>query len=250
MDEERRAGRSHTAAEEDRGRPRRGPLRRGMLRLGPVQLHWLQVVVHTGVALSLGWLARQSMGGAFVVDPVREVQTYTGKAALVLLVLSLACTPLRTLTGWQPLLRARRPLGVYSFCYAALHFANYLALDYGFDLELLLQGIAEEWYVIAGLAAGLLLLPLALTSSRGWKRRLRKNWKRLHRLVYVAGVLAVVHFLWLVKDPQEPLRYATILGLLLALRLPPLRRAASRLRRALANSRSSGVSGKASTSVD
>jgi len=113
-----------------------------------------------------------------------------------------------------------------------------------------LQGIAEERYVIVGFAAGLVLLALALTSTRGWKKRLRKNWKRLHRLVYAAGILAVVHFLWLVKDTQEPLRYAALLGLLLALRLPPVRRAASRLRQALARSWGSVLSRKEPTPVD
>jgi sulfoxide reductase heme-binding subunit YedZ len=228
---------------------KRGPGRRRAergLRLGRMRLHWLQVAVHAAVLLSLGWLAWQALSGAFVVDPVREVQTYTGKAALVLLMLSLACTPLRTVTGWVAFSRARRPLGVYSFFYAALHLANYLALDYRFDLALLLQGVANERYVIAGFVAGLLLLPLALTSSRGWQRRLGKNWQRLHRLVYAAGILAVVHFLWLVKDPQEPLRYAALLGLLLALRLPPLRHAVGRARQAVA----SAFSRKAPTAVD
>ncbi len=247
----RAAGRKSEAGRRPgaRSRPARRP--QGIiLRLGRVQLHWLQVVVHVGVALSLAWLAWQYLGGAFVVDPVREVQTFTGKAALVLLMLSLACTPLQTLTGWKAFTRVRRPLGVYSFAYAALHFANYLALDYGFDLGLLFQGIAEERYVIVGFAAGLVLLALALTSTRGWKKRLRKNWKRLHRLVYVAGILAVIHFLWLVKDTQEPLRYAALLGLLLALRLPPVRRAASRLRQALARSWGSAFSRKEPTPVD
>lgn len=242
---ERQAGRRQ-GARSGSGRRPQGEI----LRLGRLQLHWLQVVVHVGVALSLAWLAWQYLGGAFVVDPVREVQTFTGKAALVLLMLSLACTPLQTLTGWKAFTRVRRPLGLYSFAYAALHFANYLALDYGFDLGLLLQGIAEERYVIVGFAAGLVLLALALTSTRGWKKRLRKNWKRLHRLVYVAGILAVVHFLWLVKDTQEPLRYAVLLGLLLALRLPPVRRAASRLRQALARSWGSVLSRKEPTPVD
>ena len=253
MDKEHRA----TRGREARSRPARaesrsrGRFQGGILRLGPMQLHWLQLVVHVGVALSLAWLAWQYQSGAFIVDPVREVQTFTGKAALVLLMLSLACTPLQTLTNWKVLTRVRRPLGVYSFGYAALHLANYLWLDYRFDFGLLLQGIAEERYVIVGFIAGLLLLPLALTSTRGWKKRLRKNWKRLHRLVYVAGVLAVVHFLWLVKDTQEPLRYAGILALLLVLRLRPVRRAASRLRQAVAASWASAVrSRKAPTPVD
>jgi len=246
MDKERGTGEDAARAQGGRSVRFQG----GMLRLGSFQLHWLQVGVHLGVALSLAWLARQTLGGAFVVDPVREAQTYTGKAALVLLMLSLACTPLQTLTGWQAFTRVRRPLGVYSFGYAALHFANYLALDYRFDLALLLQGIAEERYVIVGFASGLVLLALALTSTQGWKKRLRKNWKRLHRLVYAAGILAVVHFLWLVKDSREPLRYAALLSLLLALRLPPVRRAASRLRQTVARSWASAFSHKAPTTTD
>lgn len=242
----RRSPSRTTGAQARRGTVFQG----GTLRLGGLQFHWLQIVVHLGVVLSLAWLVWQYARGAFVVDPVREVQTYTGKVALVLLVLSLACTPLRTLTGWQALLRARRPLGVYSFVYSALHFANYLWLDYRFDLALLLQGLAEERYVIVGFVAGLLLLPLALTSTRGWKKRLRRNWKRLHRLVYAAAILSVVHFLWLVKDPQEPVRYAALLAVLLVLRVRPVRRAASRLRQSIARAWASVFSRQASTTVD
>jgi sulfoxide reductase heme-binding subunit YedZ len=155
------------------------------------------------------------------VDPVREITTRTGKTALILLILSLACTPLGTLFGFKQALRVRRALGLYAFMYASLHFATFVGLDYGFDLALLRQAIFDQRYVLAGFAAGLLLLAMAITSTQGWQKLLGKNWKRLHRLAYLAGILAVVHFIWLVKDVREPLRYAAVLTALLVLRLPP-----------------------------
>jgi sulfoxide reductase heme-binding subunit YedZ len=204
--------------------------------LAKARANWLRIVVHGGVLLSLAWLGVQLATGAFVVDPIREMTTYSGKAALVLLILSLACTPLVTLTGWKRSGRVRRALGLYAFLYAALHLAIFVGLDYGFDLEMLVQGIEDQRYVLVGFAAGLVLLALALTSTRGWQRRLGRAWKQLHRLVYLAGILAVVHFLWLVKDPREPLRYAVLLAFLLILRIPAVRQATGRLRRRLSRS--------------
>jgi sulfoxide reductase heme-binding subunit YedZ len=127
----------------------------------------------------------------------------------------------------------RRPLGLYAFFYAALHFFVFVGLDYRFDLDLLPGAILDQRYVLVGTAAGLILLPLAITSTRGWQNRLGKGWKKLHRWVYLAGILAVVHFAWLDKDIREPLRYGLILALLLVLRLPPVRRAVSNARQHL-----------------
>lgn len=197
--------------------------------------NWLRVLVHIGALLPLAWLASQYLQGSFVVDPVREMTTFTGKTALILLMLSLACTPISTATGLKQVLRVRRALGVYSLLYAGVHFAIFVGLDYGFDPGLLGEAIFKQRYVIVGFAAGVILLLLGLTSTRGWQKRLRRNWKRLHRLVYLAGILVVAHFLWLSKDLQEPLRYAALLAGLLLLRLPPLRGAISRLRRRLAS---------------
>ena len=206
--------------------------------LGPwIRKNWLRVLVHIGAWVPLAWLATQYLQGAFLVDPIREMTTYTGKTALILLMLSLACTPLSTVTGLKQVVRVRRALGLYSLLYASVHFAIFVGLDYGFDLGLLREAIFEQRYVIVGFSAGLILLLLGITSTRGWQKRLRRNWKRLHRLVYLAGILAVAHFLWLVKDPQEPLRYAALLAGLLVLRLPPVRRAVSTLRRRLASRR-------------
>jgi sulfoxide reductase heme-binding subunit YedZ len=158
------------------------------------------------------------------------ITTRTGKTALILLILSLACTPINIIFGFKQVMRVRRALGLYAFMYASLHFLTFVGLDYGFDLGLLGQGILDQRYVLVGFAAGLLLLPLAITSTQGWQKRLGKNWRRLHRLVYLAGVLAIVHFVWLAKDNREPLRYGAVVALLLIVRIPGVRKAISHAR--------------------
>jgi sulfoxide reductase heme-binding subunit YedZ len=198
-----------------------------------LRANWLRLLVHVGALLPLVWILWQSASGGFLVDPIREITSLTGKTALILLGLSLACTPLATLLGFKQALRVRRALGVYAALYAGLHFLVFVWLDYGLDLALIGRAILDQRYVLVGTAAGLILLVLTITSTRGWQKRLGKNWKRLHRLVYLAGILAVVHFLWLVKDIREPMRYGTLLVLLLALRLPPVRRFVSRVRQRL-----------------
>jgi sulfoxide reductase heme-binding subunit YedZ len=144
----------------------------------------------------------------------------TGDWALRLLLLSLAMTPLRRLLGQPWPIRFRRLVGLYAFFYACLHLSIYLVLDLGGYWTQIFEDIAKRPYITVGFGAWLLLLPLALTSTRGWIRRLGRRWGQLHRLVYVAGGLAVLHFLWLVKsDLREPLVYAAVLALLLGLRL-------------------------------
>jgi sulfoxide reductase heme-binding subunit YedZ len=144
-----------------------------------------------------------------------------------LLILSLACTPAYTISGFKQVLRLRRPLGLYAFMYAGLHFLTFVGLDYGFDLDLIALDVLDQRYVLVGFASGLLLLLLAITSTRGWQKRLDKNWKRLHRLAYLAAILAIVHFMWLVKDIREPLRYGIVVALLLVVRIPVVRKALS-----------------------
>jgi methionine sulfoxide reductase heme-binding subunit len=134
-------------------------------------------------------------------------------------------TPLRRLGDWPVLLRYRRALGLWAFAYACIHLTIYLALDLGGYWAQILDDIVERPFITAGFFAWLLLLPLAATSTRAMIRRLGHGWQRLHRLVYPAAALAVLHLLWLVKaDLSEPLIYAAVLALLLALRLPGLRR--------------------------
>lgn len=192
--------------------------------------HWLQILTYVAALLPLALLVWDYWQGRFIVDPVREITTRTGKTALILLILSLACTPINTIFGFKQVMRVRRALGLYAFMYASLHFLTFVGLDYGFDFDLIAQGILDQRYVLVGFAAGLLLLPLAITSTQGWQKRLGKNWKRLHQLVYLAGILAIVHFTWLVKDIREPLRYGAVVALLLIARIPSIRKAVSNAR--------------------
>jgi len=194
---------------------------------------WLRILVHVGALLPLAWTVWQYSQGLFLVDPVLEITTRTGKTALILLILSLACTPFVTLFGVKKVLRLRRPLGLYAFLYASVHFATFVWLDYGFNLSLLGQALFDQRYVLAGLASGLILLALAITATRGWQKRLGKYWKRLHRLAYLAAILAVFHFVWLSKDFREPLRYGLVLAVLLFLRVPFVRKTVSSVRQQL-----------------
>jgi sulfoxide reductase heme-binding subunit YedZ len=128
----------------------------------------------------------------------------------------------------------RRALGLYSFLYVSLHFLTFIGLDYQFDLDLIAGAIFDQRFVLAGFVTGLLLLPLALTSTKGFQKRLGKHWKLVHRLVFLAVILDLIHYAWLVKDIREPLRYAAVVALLLVLRIPRVRAAASQLRHQLA----------------
>ncbi|MBW8311196.1 MAG: sulfoxide reductase heme-binding subunit YedZ [Rhizobium sp.] len=168
----------------------------------------------------MAWLVRAVVGDGLGADPVAAITHFTGDWALRLLLLGLALTPLRRLLGQAWLLRFRRLVGLYAFFYACLHLATYLVLDLGGFWAQVFQDIAKRPYITVGFTAWLLLVPLALTSTRGWMRRLGRRWGQLHRAVYLAGALAVLHFLWLVKsDLREPAIYAAVLAVLLGLRL-------------------------------
>jgi len=169
--------------------------------------------------LPLAWLALGAARDTLGANPVETITHTTGGWALRLLLATLAITPLRRYAGWSFVAPWRRSLGLLAFGYAVLHFATFLALDLGFDLSVLGEEVAERPYVTLGFTALLLLTPLAVTSTRGWQRRLGRRWLTLHRLVYAAAVLAVLHFVWLVKaDLAEPLVYAAVLALLLGAR--------------------------------
>jgi len=172
--------------------------------------------------LGLVWdVVRASLGP----DPVAALEHRSGDWALRLLLVTLAVTPLRRITGIAALLRFRRMLGLFAFFYATLHLAIYLAIDLGGFWRQIFGEIVKRPYITVGFLAWLLLLPLAITSTRGMMRRLARHWSRLHRLVYLIGLCAVLHYLWLVKSGQkiavrEPLIYLAIYLALMAFRIP------------------------------
>jgi sulfoxide reductase heme-binding subunit YedZ len=166
-------------------------------------------------------VARDALGA----NPIEAATHFSGTWALRFLLVTLAVTPLRRLGGWHSLVAYRRMLGLTAFAYASVHFSIWAVLDLGLEFGAIVDDVRERPFVTAGFSAFVLLIPLAVTSTRRWMRRLGRRWVWLHRTVYVAAVLAVVHYLWLVKaDLREPLVYAAILGMLLAARLPGLRR--------------------------
>jgi methionine sulfoxide reductase heme-binding subunit len=182
---------------------------------------WLKPAVFVGALVPLVGLALQAVRGTLGADPVALALNRLGLLALILLLASLACTPAKVLTGWTWPIRLRRMLGLFAFFYAALHLSTYVAIDQRFDWRVLWADVTTRKFMVVGFAAFLLLLPLALTSTDASVRRLGfKRWKALHRLVYAAAVLAVIHFLWRVKlDIREPLIYALVLGALLLVRV-------------------------------
>lgn len=185
----------------------------------------LQILTHLGALLPLAILVIDYWNNDLTVNPIQEITFRTGRYALILLILSLACTPLNFVFGWRQVIPLRKPLGLYAFSYAALHFLTFIGLDYGFDLSLLGEAIFEKWYALVGFTAFIILLALTITSTNGWMRRLGKNWKRLHQLVYPAALLAIIHFVWLVKaDIRRPLMYGAVVVILLVLRWPSIRK--------------------------
>lgn len=190
----------------------------------------LQIAAHAGALIPLALMVWDIFTNNFGPDPIREFTLRTGKTALILLLLSLSCTPINILFKFKQVLKLRRPLGLYSFLYASIHFSIFIGVDYFFNFALIQDALLEKRYAIVGLTTGLILLTLAITSTLGWQRRLKKNWKKLHRLVYVAGALAVTHYIWLVKQGViQPWIYAGILLILLTLRVKPVKKWAGSL---------------------
>ena len=184
-------------------------------------LPWLKPGIFLGALASLASIGLRASLNALGANPIAQVQNELGLTALIFLLAALACTPAKRLLGWSWQMRVRRELGLFAFFYALLHFLNYLVLDQFFDLGAIAADIAKRPFITLGFTALVLLVPVAITSTDGWVRRLGyRKWQRLHQLVYVAGVLAAVHFIWRVKiDVSQPLTYAFILAMLLAVRV-------------------------------
>jgi sulfoxide reductase heme-binding subunit YedZ len=186
-----------------------------------------KVLVFLGALIPLALLIQAFVSGDLLLtEPVKNIQHRTGIAALILLLVTLAITPIRRLTGWNDIIKFRRLLGVFAFFYAALHAFSYFVFDQELSPSGIAVDVAEHPWVLLGFTAFVLLIPLAVTSTKGWVRRLGgRRWQRLHQLIYVSSAAAVLHFLWLVKlDKREPVIYAAILVVLLAARLIYLRR--------------------------
>ena len=178
--------------------------------------------VFAAALVPLAALVFNGATGGLGANPVEAITHTTGEWTLRLLLATLAITPLRRLTGWAWLIRLRRMVGLFAFFYLTLHFSTYVVLDASLDPAYIVEDVADRLYITVGFAAFVMLVPLAATSTNAMVRRLGPlRWRRLHRLVYAAGVCGVLHFLWLVKaDLREPLVYAGILAAVLAMRLP------------------------------
>jgi len=166
----------------------------------------------------LGWKAYMGLLGA---NPIEVITHSTGDWTLIFLLITLAVTPLRKLTGQPWLIRYRRMFGLFAFFYVTLHFLTYIWLDKFFNVHDMLADIAKRKFITVGFTGFVLLIPLALTSTSGWIRRLGgKRWQALHRLIYAAAICGVIHYLWLVKaDIRKPLQYGTVLAVLLGYRV-------------------------------
>lgn len=198
----------------------------------------LQVAVHVYAWSTLVFILFDLLTGNTSVNPIQELEQRTGRHAITLLVLSLACTPLNTLFKWPELIKRRRALGLYAFMYASIHVVIFVDLDYGLAWSLIAQTVLEKPYIVVGVISFLMLIPLAFTSFDVWKMRMKKNWKRLHQLIYIIAPLVVLHYAWgkkgdffaLQGEIIRPLIYGLIVVFLLVFRIPPVRRFAASLR--------------------
>jgi methionine sulfoxide reductase heme-binding subunit len=191
---------------------------------------WLKPLVFAAALSPLLWLGSRAVLGTLGPDPIAEVLNRLGLYAISLLFCSLACTPLQIVLGWSWPLRVRRMLGLFAFFYACLHLSTYVFVDQGFDFRGIGKDIAKRRFVTVGFAAWCSLIPLAVTSTQAWVRRLGfRRWKSLHRLAYLAAALACIHFIWRFKTALlQPVLFTAALVLLLGIRLAARVRAPAR----------------------
>jgi sulfoxide reductase heme-binding subunit YedZ len=182
---------------------------------------WTKVPVFFFCLVPLGMLVWRALAGNLGANPVEFIQHATGDWTLRFLIFTLSITPLRKLLKVPELIRFRRMLGLFAFFYACLHFLTYLGPDQSFDLAAIWKDVAKRPFITVGFAAFVLLIPLALTSTAGWIRRLGgRRWQMLHRAIYISAICGVIHYYWLVKSAVlRPLTYAAIVAVLLLWRL-------------------------------
>jgi sulfoxide reductase heme-binding subunit YedZ len=204
--------------------------------------NWPRVLAHTAALAPLAVLAINYLADTLPFNLERYLLLRAGLIGLILLVASLACTPLATLSGRPWFITIRRSLGLYGFMYVVFHLLVYAVLDNELDYRLMWRDLWERRSMTVGLLGFLALVPLALTSTKGWQRRLGPRWRALHKLVFLALPFSVLHYYWLDRDfVGPPLTYAAIVGLLLLVRLPPVRRAIVRTRHRLFRSQGEAV---------
>ncbi len=180
----------------------------------------LKIAIWVAGLAPIAWLAVGFFQRSLGVNPVEKIIHVQGRWTLVFLLASLAVTPIRRLTGWNPIIRVRRLLGLFAFAHTCIHFLAYAGLDQLFAFSYIFEDVRDRRYIAAGFAGLVLLVPLAVTSTRGWIRRLGKRWQRLHRIVYVAAALGVLHYFWQAKDDTFwPFVAAAILAGLLGARV-------------------------------
>jgi len=179
-----------------------------------------KILVFLACLTPFAWLAFRTLTGRLGINPIEDLELTTGIWALRFLTITLAVTPVRRLTGWNRVIQYRRMFGLFAFFYVCLHFTIYIALDQTFALDLILKDVAKRPFITMGFTAFVLMIPLALTSTKGWIRRLGRRWQLLHRLIYVSAVCAAVHYLWKVKVMiGSPVYYAIVIALLLGFRV-------------------------------
>jgi len=189
-----------------------------------VKIRWLSLgqwwLVFLTALLPLLLLLQDALSNRLGVDPAKTIVDELGTWAMIFLWLTLAVTPARLLLNWRTPIRYRRMLGLFAFAYASLHLAAVITFILGWRADLLVREVTERPYVIVGFLAFLILLPLALTSTKGWQLRLGRRWRSLHRWIYLASILVLLHFIWLIRASySEALFYGLILAFLLGIRL-------------------------------
>ncbi len=186
-----------------------------------MKLRLTKIAIFLAALVPLDRLVWKAFHDGLGANPIEVITHSTGDWTLILVLTTLSITPLRKLTKQYWLIGVRRMIGLFAFFYGTLHFLTYIWLDKFFDVHAMLADVAKRRFITVGFSAFLLLIPLALTSTKGWIRRLGgKNWQRLHRLIYLTGILAVVHYTWLVKaDLRKPIEYGVVLSLLLLYRV-------------------------------
>lgn len=182
---------------------------------------WTKVAVFLACLIPLGVLIWRATQGELTANPIEFVEHWTGDWTMRFLIITLCITPLRKLLKMPQLIRFRRMLGLFAFFYVCLHFSTWVGLDRFFNLSDMWADVQKRRFITVGFAGFVLLIPLAVTSTRGWIRRLGgKRWQLLHRAIYLSAIAGVIHYYWLVKsDERKPLQYAAIVGVLLAWRI-------------------------------